>query len=74
MEELIRILENIATNVGGEWKENVLIDNDTDNPLVNAYNEGVKAMGNQACYFVSAILGCKEAELKMKEIMKVGEQ
>lgn len=73
MEELIQILENIATNVGGEWKENVLIDNDTDNPLVDAYNEGVKAMANQACCYVSAILSAKATESRLKN-MKVGEQ
>ena len=73
MEELIRILENIASNVSGELKVNVLIDNSTDNPLVDAYNEGVNAMALQICWYVSAILSAKATESRLKN-MKVGEQ
>lgn len=71
MEELIRVLGDIAEKTGGDWKEFVLIDNDNDNPLVDAYNEGVRAMASQVCYFVSAILGSKQAEYKL---MNGGEQ
>ena len=72
MNELIEILENITTNVGSDWKNNVLIDDDTDNPLVKAYNEGVQAMANQVCCFMSAILSAKATELKLKA-MKEGD-
>ena len=71
MEEMLRILGDIAEKTGGEWKEFVLIDNDTDDPLVDAYNEGVRAMASQVCCFVSTILGVKESEYRLQ---KVGEK
>ena len=56
MKELMETLTYIAQCVGGEWKENALIDNDTDNDLTDAYNEGVKAMASQVCYKLNAIM------------------
>jgi hypothetical protein len=67
MEELIRILGDIAEKTGGDWKELVLIDNDTDNPLVDAYNDGVRAMASQVCGLVSVIACAKATEYRLKE-------
>ena len=64
MKEFCEILESIATGLGGEWKDNVLIDNETDNPLVDAYNDGVNAMAKQGCHLVSVILGAVAAKMK----------
>ena len=68
MEELIDTLKMIAKNVDGNWMNLVLIDNDTENELVDAYNEGVKAMANQVYYFIDAILTEKKAKKLYKEV------
>ena len=55
-ENVVELLGRIAHGIGGEWKETVLLDNTTDNPLVKAYNEGVRAMAKQACGIVKAMM------------------
>ena len=62
MEELIRTLGTIAENIGGEWEQAVMIDNDTNNDLIDAYNEGVRAMASQTIYYINAIISGKLAE------------
>lgn len=80
MNEMIELLDKIAHGIGGDWKDLVLIDNTTDNPLVDAYNEGVRAMASQACSFVTAILNGKVIERDLQKdgctvtIEKVGDQ
>lgn len=80
MEELIRMLGFLAENIGGDWKDKVLIDNTNDNPMVDAYNEGVRAMASQCCGLITAILTGKQIELKQKgfgtilELKKEGEE
>ena len=58
----IDLLGKIAEDIGGAWKDAVLIDNDTDNNMVDAYNEGVHAMARQAIYYINAIMSGKLAE------------
>ena len=45
-------LKEIMDNVNGTWKENVLLDNNTDNPLVDAYNQGAEAMAAQVMFYL----------------------
>ena len=66
MKEMIEMLGSIAENVGGEWEENVLINNDTDSDLVDAYNEGVRAMASQVCYYLNAIISGKKQDLVLE--------
>ena len=66
MKEMIEMLGTIAENVGGEWENNVLINNDTDNDLVEAYNEGVRAMASQVCYYLNAIISSKREDLVLE--------
>lgn len=66
MNELIEMLGKIAENVGGEWEQMVMIDNDTDNDLVDAYNEGVRAMASQVCYYLNAIISGKKQDLVLE--------
>lgn len=80
MNEPIEMLGRIAENVGGEWEQNVLINNDTENDFVDAYNEGVRAMASQVCYYIQAIMTQKRIENEQKkfgtilQFEKVGEQ
>ena len=67
MKETLEMIHFIAESVGGEWKESVLVDNTTDNPMVDAYNEGVKAMAAQVCHYLVAIGNAKAALANWKE-------
>ena len=66
MNETIELLGRIAENAGGEWEQAVLINNDTDNDLVDAYNEGVRAMASQVCYYLNAIISGKKQDLALQ--------
>jgi hypothetical protein len=66
MSEMIEMLGRIAENVGGEWEQAVLINNDTDNDLVDAYNQGVRAMASQVCYYLNAIISGKRQDLVLQ--------
>ena len=66
MNETIELLGRIAENAGGEWEQAVLINNDTDNDLVEAYNEGVRAMASQVCYYLNAIISGKKQDLVLQ--------
>lgn len=68
MEELIKILEQIVNSVDGDLRKDALIENETDNPLVDAYNEGIEAMTNQVCHHINAIIDAKRSE-KTLDIM-----
>ena len=76
----IYTLSKIAEDVGGDWKDKVLVDNDTNDVLVEAYNDGVRAMARQATFYIKAILDAKGLEMDVKRdgnkiaIEKVGEQ
>ncbi len=67
MSRVLEVLDHIAVNVGGDWKNNVLVDNEMDDALVDAYNEGVRAMASQVCFYVSAILAGESAKEKIQE-------
>ena len=69
MDEMIELLDKIAHGIGGDWKNLVLIDNTNDNPLVDAYNEGVRAMASQACGLIIAI---RDGKMFEREVQKVG--
>ena len=66
MNETIELLGRIAESAGGEWEQAVLINNDTDNDLVKAYNEGVRAMASQVCYYLNAIISGKKQDLVLQ--------
>lgn len=63
MQETIELLGKLCTDIGGTWKQAVLIDNDNDNPYVDAYNEGVNAMASQVVGLLQAILTGKQIQL-----------
>ena len=67
MDEMIEILGRIAESIGGAWKDLVLLDNPNNNDLVDAFNQGVRAMASQACGYVQAIKMGKQIEKKQKE-------
>ena len=54
-------LENLA-NMLKALQNMVTIDNDTIEPMVDAYNKGVDAMRNQVEYYIKNILGVKVGE------------
>ena len=62
MDELLKILGNIAEKVGGEWKQKTMMDNDNGNPLVDAYNEGVHDMAERVCRYLSIFVSAKAGE------------
>ena len=57
MEELFEVAKKIT-----DWKNLVKIDNTNDNPLIDAYNEGVDAMAAQFANFINAIITAKGGE------------
>ena len=65
----IEMLNRLAQDIGGEWKSLVLIDNETDNPMVDAYNEGVRAMASQCCGLIKAIA---DGKMFMKDLERFG--
>ena len=69
MEELLNVLDKLSHDISGDWKKAVLIDNTTNNPLIDAYNEGVDAMAAQATYYVRTIL---KAKMLLRDIQKSG--
>ena len=42
----IEIVEEIKKEVSENWRNLVKVDNPSDNPLCDAYNDGVDAMAN----------------------------
>lgn len=69
MDEMIKMLDMIAHSICGEWKDHVLVENTSDNPMFDAYNEGVKAMAKQACGLIMAI---RDGKILLKETQDVG--
>jgi len=53
--ETLKMLINIMNHVNGDWKDSVRIDNDTDNELSDAYNQGVEAMAAKVMFYLSII-------------------
>jgi hypothetical protein len=80
MQDTIELLGKLCTDIGGTWKQAVLIDNDNDNPYVDAYNEGVNAMASQVIGLLQAILTGKQIQLDqlkygtILELKKEGEE
>ncbi len=80
MQETIELLGKLCTDIGGTWKQAVLIDNDNDNPYVDAYNEGVNAMASQVVGLLQAILTGKQIQINqlkwgtILELKKEGEE
>lgn len=76
MNEMIEMLGKLSEDIGGDWKNIVLIDNKTENPLVDAYNEGVTAMARQCIGMIQAIILGKQiqADGHTVTIEKVGEE
>lgn len=80
MQETIELLGKLCTDIGGTWKQAVLIDNDNDNPYVDAYNEGVNAMASQVVGLLQAILTGKQIQMNqlkwgtILELKKEGEE
>ena len=66
---MIKMLDMIAHSIGGEWKDHVLFENTTGNPMLDAYNEGVKAMAKQAAGLIIAI---RDGKMLLKETQDVG--
>lgn len=69
MDEMIKMLDMIAHSIGGEWKDHVLFENTSNNPMLDAYNEGVKAMAKQACGLIMAI---RDGKILLKETKEDG--
>lgn len=67
MDELFDTLFQIATNASSDWKNEVLIDNSTEDELVDAYNQGVRAMAVKVCRNVCAILDGKRFAKKVNQ-------
>ena len=80
MQETIELLGKLCTDICGTWKQAVLIDNDNDNPYVDAYNEGVNAMASQVVGLLQAILTGKQIQMNqlkwgtILELKKEGEE
>lgn len=55
-ENLREVLSDIIDNIKNDWKDLVLLNNDTENELVDAYNEGVQAMSCQTVYYLRKLL------------------
>ena len=76
----IEMLNRLAQDIGGEWKDLVLVENKTDNAMIDAYNEGVRAMASQCCGLIKAIADGKmflkelERDGTRATLEKVGEQ
>ena len=68
MKEMRDALQDIIKKVDGELKERVLIDNPTDLDVVEAYNEGVKAMVNQVCYYLNSLCDIEFAKDYVKTL------
>lgn len=69
MDGIIKMLDMIAHKIGGEWKDYVLFENTSDNPMLDAYNEGVKAMAKQTCGLIMAI---RDGKILLKETKEDG--
>ena len=54
-DETLEMLINIMNHVNGDWKDSVRIDNDTDNELSDAYNQGVEAMAAKVMFYLHTI-------------------
>lgn len=73
-------LELILNGVKGKWKEDTLLDNHNGNDLVDAYNEGVKAMAAQVAFYVHHTMELNALQRKIADqchtltIEIVGEQ
>lgn len=80
MQETIELLGKLCTDIGGTWKQAVLIENDRDNPYVDAYNEGVNAMASQVVGLLQAIMTGKQIQMNqlkwgtILELKKEGEE
>ena len=80
MNETIELLNRIAHGVGGDWKELVLLDNPENTQLVDAYNQGVRAMAKAACTLVQGMLDIEVLKRELDEagtkvtIERVGER
>ena len=55
-ENLRVVLTDIINNIKNDLKDKVLLDNDTENELVDAYNEGVEAMSCQTVYYLRKLM------------------
>ena len=55
MKELLELSEQLS-----KMEECVLINNDTDNPLVDSYNQGVKAMRIKIEFWLNTVLLAKK--------------
>lgn len=65
----IEMLNKLAQDIGGEWKNLVLVENKTDNAMIDAYNEGVRAMASQCCGLIKAIA---DGKMFMEELERDG--
>lgn len=55
MKELLELSEQLS-----KMEDCVLIDNDTDDPLVNSYNAGVMAMATKIAFWLNTVLLTKK--------------
>lgn len=59
MNEKMKVLKEIDDSIKYSLKDKVLIENTTDNLMVDAYNDGVRAMANQIRYYLNAMMDCE---------------
>lgn len=64
MGETVDLLYSIANYIYGCTKKNMTIENDSGNDLVDAYNEGVRAMAEQAVHYINSVAECQKIKEK----------